>query len=67
MLGWFGHPCIFLFFFLKKKKCDKGILGKKMSKWSNCYNLKVWGGVKCHILNFEGKSTNRWILQGGKR
>jgi hypothetical protein len=23
-------------------------------------------GVKCHILNFGGKSENEWILEGGK-
>ena len=32
-------------------------LGKKMSKWSNCHNLKVWGG-KVSQLNFGGKNAN---------
>jgi hypothetical protein len=49
----------------KKKKSVGGILGINRSNGLNCYNLKVWG-VKCHILNFGGKSENGWILQGGK-
>jgi hypothetical protein len=40
-------------------------LGINRPNGLNCYNLKVWG-VKCHILNFEGKSENGWILQGVK-
>jgi Na+/H+ antiporter NhaC len=40
-------------------------LGIKRPNKLNCHNLKVWG-VKCHILNFGGKSENRWILQGVK-
>ena len=38
------------FYFLKNKICDRGILEeKKKSKWSNCNNLKIWGGKKCHV------------------
>jgi hypothetical protein len=48
-----------------KKKCDGGILGIIRPNGLNCHNLKLWG-VKCHFLNFGGKSENRWILQGGK-
>jgi hypothetical protein len=59
--GWFGHPSIFSssffwfldFFFLS----DGGILGIKRADGLNCHNLKVWG-IKCHILNFGGKSEN---------
>jgi hypothetical protein len=72
-MGWFGHPSIYLYifwgfffgiFFLEKKSVG-GILGINRSNELNYYNLKVWG-VKCHILNFRGKSENWWILQGGK-
>jgi hypothetical protein len=61
---WLATP--FGFFFLKKKKCDEGILGIKRPNGLNYHNLKVWG-VKCHFLNFGGKSENGWILQEGKR
>jgi hypothetical protein len=76
-MGWFGHPSIYLYiYFLAfsyflgfllffKKKCDGGILGIIRPNRLNCHNLKLWG-VKCHFLNFGGKSGNRWILQGGK-
>jgi hypothetical protein len=47
----------FLNFFLEKKSIG-GILGINRPNELNCHNLKVWG-VKCHILNFEGKSKNR--------
>jgi hypothetical protein len=73
MLGWPNHPIgggrppVWTFFFFLKKKSDEGILGIKMSNGLNCHNLKVWEGVKCHFLNFGGKSENEWILQGGKR
>jgi hypothetical protein len=61
---------IFLVFFFwnfvcLEKKNVGGILGINRSNGLNCHNLKVWG-VKCHILNFGGKSENEWILQGGK-
>jgi hypothetical protein len=76
MLGWPNHPIgggrppRLEFFFFLKKKCDEGILGIKRSNGLNFHDLKVWGGgggVKCHFLNFGGKSENWWILQGGKR
>jgi hypothetical protein len=41
-------------------------LGINRPNGLNCHNLKVWGGVKCHILNFGSKSENGWILQGVK-
>jgi hypothetical protein len=66
-MGWFGHPSIYLyiflvfffgiFFFKEKKKCW-GHFGINRPNGLNCHNLKVWGGVKCHILNFGGKSEN---------
>jgi hypothetical protein len=64
---------IFGFFFLDKKSA-RGILGINMPNRLNYHNLKVGGGgggggrggVKCHILNFGGKSENEWILQGVK-
>jgi hypothetical protein len=56
----------FLEIFFLEKKSVGGILGTNKSNGLNCHNLKVWGGVKCHILNFGGKSKNGWILQGGK-
>jgi hypothetical protein len=60
-----GHPVWIFFFFLKK--CDEGILGIKRPNELNGHNLKVLGGgVKCHFLNFGGKSENEWILQGSK-
>jgi hypothetical protein len=75
----YNHPSIYLYIFLAfsyflgfffflffKKKCDGGILGIIRPNGLNCHNLKLWGGVKCHFLNFGGKSENRWILQGGK-
>jgi hypothetical protein len=67
MLGWPATQFfVFLDFFLKK--CARGILGINTPNGLNCHNLKVWGGgeegVKCHILNFEGKSENEWILGG---
>jgi hypothetical protein len=81
-MGWFGHPSIYLyifflafsyflgffffFFLFFKKKCDGAILGIIRSNGLNCHNLKLWGGVKCHFLNFGCKSGNRWILQEGK-
>jgi hypothetical protein len=75
-MGWFGHPSIYLYiflvfffgiFFFRKKKSVGGILGINRSNGLNCHNLKLWGGgVKCHILNFGGKSENWWILQEGK-
>jgi hypothetical protein len=59
MLGWPNHigggrPPQHIFF-LKKNIyiCDEGILKKKKkkrSKWSNCYNLKVWGGGEDKML-----------------
>jgi hypothetical protein len=57
MLGWFGHPNIFLF--RQKNKKINNVMGhfgkkkkkkKKRSKWSNCHNLKVWGGGKVSHL-----------------
>jgi hypothetical protein len=71
MLGWPNHPIGGgrppRLDFLKKKKCDEGILGIKRPNGLNCHNLKVLGGgVKCHFLNFGGKSENEWILQGSK-
>jgi hypothetical protein len=63
-----GHPvfCFFLgFYFYFLKKSVGGILGINRPNGLNCHNLKVWG-VKCHILNFRGKSENWWILQEGK-
>jgi hypothetical protein len=72
-MGWFGHPSIYLYiylvffleFFFLEKKIARGILGINRPNGLNCHNLKVWG-VKCHILNFGGKSENGWILQGDK-
>jgi hypothetical protein len=29
-------------------------------------NVKYFWGVKCYILNIRVKSTNRWIVDGGK-
>jgi hypothetical protein len=53
---------IFSFFFLDFFfKCDGGILGINRLNGLNCHNLKVWE-VKCHILNFGGKSENEWIF-----
>jgi hypothetical protein len=54
-------------FFLKKNIYiyNEGILRIKMSNGLNCHNLKAWG-VKCHFLNFGGKSENEWILHTGK-
>jgi hypothetical protein len=70
MLGWPNHPIggffFFFFFWIFFFKCARGILGINRPNGLNCHNLKVWEGVKCHILNFEGKSENEWILQGGK-
>jgi hypothetical protein len=63
--GWFGHFSIFFWIFFFKKKCDGGILGINRLNELNCHNLKVYR-VKCHILNFGGKSKNEWILQGVK-
>jgi hypothetical protein len=69
MLGWLNHPIgggrppRFLFFWIFFFKCAGGILGISRSNGLNFHNLKVWGGgVKCHILNFGGKSENGWIL-----
>jgi hypothetical protein len=72
-MGWFSHPSIFLFFiffmffwiFYLFFKCDGDILEINRLNGLNCHNLKVWG-IKCHILNFGGKSENEWILQGVK-
>jgi hypothetical protein len=72
-MGWFGHLSIYLYFFrfflfgifFLEKKSVGGILGINRPNGLNCHNLKVWG-VKCHILNFGGKSENWWILQEGK-
>jgi hypothetical protein len=66
------RPPRFLFFFLDFffKKIVGGILGINRPNGLNCHNLKVFlgggGEVKCHILNFGGKSENGWILQGVK-
>jgi hypothetical protein len=72
MLGWPNHPIgggwspRLDFFFFKKKKNDEGILEIKRLIGLNCHNLKVWE-VKCHFLNFGGKSENRLILQESKK
>jgi hypothetical protein len=63
-MGWPTTPFGF-FFKIYIYIYDEGILGIKRSNGLNCHNLKVWG-VKCHFLNFGGKSENEWILQGGK-
>ena len=57
MLGWFGHPIIFLFFSKKIKKQNMwwGHFGKKRSKWLNCHNLKVWGELSDTFETFEVK------------
>jgi hypothetical protein len=48
----------FFFFFFLRKKSDGGILGIIKPNGLNCHNLKLWG-IKCHFLNFGGKSGNR--------
>jgi hypothetical protein len=56
MLGWPNHPIGGdrpPLFFLSVR----GILGINRLNELNYHNLKVWG-VKCHILNFGGKSEN---------
>jgi hypothetical protein len=57
--GGLATPATFFFFliFFLNKIYDEGILGIKTSNGLNCHNLNVWG-VKCHILNFGGKSEN---------
>jgi hypothetical protein len=78
-IGWFGHPSIYLyifflafsyflgFFFCFLRKNVMGHFGNNKAKWVKLPQFKtLGGGVKCHFLNFGGKSENRWILQGGK-
>jgi hypothetical protein len=77
MLGWPNHPIgggrppRFLFFildfFFLKKKSARGILGINRAKWVKLPQFEsLGGGVKCHILNFGGKSENEWIFQEDK-
>ena len=39
-----------------------GILGEKKVKVVELPQFESLGRVKCHILNFGGKSENGWIL-----
>ena len=64
--GWPATPEIFYFLFYFKKKLWWGHFGNKKAKWVELLQFESLGGVKCHILNFGGKSTNRWILQESK-
>jgi hypothetical protein len=44
-----------------------GHFGNNKAKWVKLPQFETLGrGVKCHFLNFGGKSENRWILQGVK-
>jgi hypothetical protein len=65
-----GHPVfcfLFWIFFFKKKKSARGILGINRAKWVKLPQFEsLGGGVKCHILNFGGKSENEWIFQEDK-
>ena len=54
MLGWFGHPCIFLFF-QKNKICDKGIFEKKNVKVVELSQFKSLRGKMLHFKLWRQK------------
>jgi hypothetical protein len=62
----FGFFLFLGFFFCFLRKNVMGHFGNNKVKWVKLPQFETLGGVKCHFLNFGGKSENRWILQGGK-
>ena len=74
MQGWPNHPSIFLYFyffvfvfvfldfFKNKIKYVIGALWEKKGQSGWIATIWKFGRVKCHILNFGGKSENGWIL-----
>jgi hypothetical protein len=62
----FGFFFFFRIFFCFLRKNVMGAFGNNKAKWVELPQFETLGGVKCHFLNFGGKSENRWILQGGK-